>query len=162
MTTGIRPQDLLQYVIRPTLQALGLHSKAAEQLVLGTAAQESHLGHYLHQVRGPALGIYQMEPATHRDIWDNFLKYKPDMSQRIMAIAAPWEHDLERQLVVNLAYATALCRIHYLRVQDPLPQADNTYSLGRYWKDHYNTRLGRGTVEEFQRNYDRLIGDLNV
>jgi hypothetical protein len=55
---GIRSYDLRQYVIRPTLQRLGLWSLAAENLLLGTAAQESKLGYYLHQLEGPALGLY--------------------------------------------------------------------------------------------------------
>ncbi|KAF0118141.1 MAG: hypothetical protein FD149_866 [Rhodospirillaceae bacterium] len=68
-------------VIRPTLLHLGLHSPAAEALLLGTAIQESRLGTYLRQTGGgPALGVYQMEPATHEDIWTNFLAYRPDLA----------------------------------------------------------------------------------
>lgn len=39
------PQEFLTTVIRPTLIEIGLHSTAAEQLLLGTAMQESDLVH---------------------------------------------------------------------------------------------------------------------
>ena len=63
--SGIKASELRQYVIRPTLKAINLWSIAAENLLLGTAAQESQLGHYLTQVKGPALGIYQIEQSVH-------------------------------------------------------------------------------------------------
>ena len=53
---GIHPKHLAEYVIRPSLKPLGLYSLEAEQLLLGTAAVESQLGFYLHQIKGPALG----------------------------------------------------------------------------------------------------------
>ena len=57
-------RDLRVEVIRPALRALDLWSPAAEDLVLGTAAQESGLA-YLRQIGGgPALGLWQIEPAT--------------------------------------------------------------------------------------------------
>ncbi len=39
----------------------------------------------------------------------------------------------------NLAYATAMCRVHYLRVPRPLPDAGAVRAMGEYWKRHYNT-----------------------
>jgi hypothetical protein len=49
-------------------------------LLLGTALTESGDMHYLHQLgNGPALGVYQMEPTTHEDIYDNYLKYKKEL-----------------------------------------------------------------------------------
>jgi hypothetical protein len=31
--------------------------------------------------------------------------------------------------------------------------------MADYWKQHYNTPLGRGTVEEFISNYQRHVGN---
>lgn len=47
---------------------MGLHSMAAEQLLLGTAIQESHLK-YRRQIGGPALGYFQVGTNTQDDIW---------------------------------------------------------------------------------------------
>ena len=73
--------QLTDYIIKPTLLQIGLFNHTAVNLLLGTCAQESRMGTYVHQLgNGPALGIYQIEPATHNDIWANFLKYKPALA----------------------------------------------------------------------------------
>ena len=65
-------------IIRPALKIIGLDFRAAEELLLGTALQESRLT-YLHQLGGgPALGLFQMEPGTHDDIWTNYLWNRPE------------------------------------------------------------------------------------
>ena len=69
-------------IIEPALTVLELDSVAAQELLLGTAVQESRIT-YLRQLgNGPALGLFQMEPATHNDIWDNFLEYKPELAKK--------------------------------------------------------------------------------
>jgi hypothetical protein len=83
---SIDANQLRHYVVRPTLRRLGLWSKSAENLLMGTAAQESHLGTYLHQVGGgPAKGIFQMEPATERDLIKNYIRYRPELHKQMMA-----------------------------------------------------------------------------
>jgi hypothetical protein len=53
-----------ELLIRPVLDSLQMYSKDAEELLVFTCAAESNGGTYLHQVKGPALGIYQCEPST--------------------------------------------------------------------------------------------------
>ena len=155
---GIDPGHFRGRVVRPVLHRLGLYSDAAENLLVGTAAQESLLGRYLVQVGGgPALGVFQMEPATHRDIWENFLAYRPELVGRIKQLLPPaaaegWRA-AEGELVTNLAYAAAMCRVHYLRRPEPLPKADDLVGLAAYWKRFYNTEAGAGTVDEFYMHY---------
>jgi hypothetical protein len=152
---GIEVTHLREYVVKPTLKYLDLYSKSAENLMLGTAAQESKMGRWLHQVKGPAKGIYQMEMATHEDIWNNYLSYKIDLKNKILQFATSREDDL----VFNLAYATAMARVHYLRISEPLPHEDDVAGLAKYWKQFYNTKLGKGTVDEFMRNYETYVND---
>lgn len=145
-----------EYVVRPTLIHLALFSPAAENLLVGTALKESALFH-LDQLTpgpGPAFGIYQMERATHDDIWDRYLSSFPPLAAKVASTAAPWPERVY-QLHTNLAYATAMARIHYYRVRESLPAADDVLALGRYWKLHYNTPRGKGTVEEFVKAYGR-------
>lgn len=148
--------QLLQEVIVPTLQHLNMDSPAARNLLLGTAAQESHMAKYIRQIKGPALGIYQMEPATHDDIWDNYLAYRPTLVEKLEQLLCPGFSKVD-QLKWNLAYATAMARIHYRRVPAPLPPADDYKLLGVYWKAFYNTPEGKGTVIEFAHNYERFV-----
>lgn len=139
-------------VIRPTLLAMNMHSDAAENLLLGTAVQESGLRALAQIPTGPARGIYQMEPATHDDIWQNYLQYRDDLSSRVGQFLGALPDRVE-QLVTNLAYATAMCRIHYYRAPAALPVADDVDGLARYWKQYYNTPQGHGTAIQFAENY---------
>lgn len=147
MNYGINPQQLKLHVIRPTLQHLSLWSPAAEQLVLGTALTESR-GEFIKQLgSGPALGLWQMEPATHDDIWQNYLRYNPELAGAVSELttaAAITKGALE--MAGNLYYGGAMCRVHYRRVRHALPTAGDALQLARYWKDFYNTLQGAGTV----------------
>lgn len=151
--------QLRLHVVRPTLQALGLWSAAAENLVIGTIAQESRLGTFVRQINGPALGICQMEPATHDDIWRSWLRYQPALRETMMLafVPATTEPDAQR-LVTDMGYAVAMCRLHYRRVSEALPSAGDVAALARYWKLYYNTMRGRGTEAEFIQNYRRFVG----
>ncbi len=149
------------FVVRPTLQALGLWSPAAENLVLGTACQESGLD-LLNQVTGPSdlalgpgIGFFQIELATHDDIWANFLHYRAELAAKVAALLAP-APTRGQQLASNLAYACAICRIDYERAPEKLPDASDFAALSAYWKRHYNTGKGAGTPEEWAANYQRL------
>ena len=44
----INAADLVEHVIKPTLDYLGMYSSAAEKLLLGTAAQESQFDPFCH------------------------------------------------------------------------------------------------------------------
>ena len=144
-------KQLREVIIKPVLETLGLYSKEAEDLLYGTACVESGCGEYIVQVgKGPAKGIFQMEPATARDIYANFLKYKPDLQARVDALRCDGL-SLEENLTGNLYYATAMCRVHYLRQPGAIPK--DSYGQARYWKDFYNTALGKGTVEKYLKAY---------
>ena len=148
----IKIEHFLDEVVIPTLKELDMYSEEACLLIVGTAIQESRL-HYLKQIpSGIAKGICQMEEATHDDIWDNFLKYKPEIKEKLMGLTNQ-SMDLVDQLKGNLYYAVAMCRIHYYRVSEPLP--NDLAGMARYWKKYYNTELGKGTVEEFIHNYEQ-------
>lgn len=142
----MNPEQLKNYVIIPVLEKLGLCSQEAVKMLLGTAATESLLGKYIHQVGGPACGIYQMEPATARDIMDNFLKYKPELMDKVSKLYIH-ELSLEDNLTMNLAFATAMCRIHYYRVKASIPSTFE--KRAEYWKQYYNTIRGKGSVNDY-------------
>lgn len=150
--------QLKDYIITPTLKYLNLWSESAEMLLLGTCAQESGMGEYLHQVQGPALGVFQMEPATHTDIWKNYLGYNVKYSTKIIYLMSDYDKSNPLDaLISNLAYATSMARIHYLRVKAPLPNANDLDGLAHYWKQYYNTPKGRGKVSEFKDNWNRYV-----
>ncbi|MGB8276303.1 MAG: hypothetical protein WCF16_13650 [Alphaproteobacteria bacterium] len=127
------------------------HSLTAENLLVGTALVESGL-RALVQDGGPALGVFQIEPATHHDVLLNFLDYRPALAEQVRAFRAQ-SPDPDTQLVTNLAYACAIARLIYFRRPEPLPEADDIEALAAYWKAHYNTPQGKGTVTRFVASY---------
>lgn len=148
-------KDQLRQLIAETLKNADLYSDDAVELLMGTSAQESHLGSYIHQINGPALGIFQMEPATAHDIWTNYLKYKPGLVGVVKTVMT----GNPNELAWNLKYAILMARIHYLRVKAGLPDSSNVHAMALYWKQYYNTPLGRGTAEEFAKNYARYAAN---
>lgn len=156
---GINTKQLIELIIQPILKEIGLYSLSAEMLLAGTCAQESQMGTYLQQVpSGIAKGIYMMEDETHNDIWANYLKYfhSPEISnfcsqvERNHAPASKW-------MIQDLKYATAMTRIHYLRVKEPLPPAGDLQKLAAYYKKYYNTPLGAATEQEFIANFNKYV-----
>jgi len=119
----------------------------AVNLLLGTIAQESHLGTYLRQLGGgPALGICQMEPSTFR--WLR-TKYGQRFPGREL-----WEREVS-ELVWDNRLAILTCRLRY--VADPKPIPEDLDGIARYYKRVYNTELGAATPEQFVRNYRSLV-----
>lgn len=144
-------------VIVPTLQQIGLYSEAAADLLLGTALQESNLIHRRQIGGGPGRGYYQMEPATHDDIWKNYLAYRKKLAATIGGLVAAGGDRL-RALETNDTYATGMARVHYMRVPAPLPSSGDVKAMANYWKLHYNTVLGVGTAKQFVDNWNRVMG----
>lgn len=148
--------QLMDYVIIPALTSIKAFTPASANLVFGTACVESNCGEYIHQINGPALGIFQMEPATHDDIWNNFIKHRKILEGNLMNACNFSKYPVSRELITNLRYAAIMCRIHYLRVPEALPPHDDVEKMAIYWKKYYNTNQGKGKVEHFINKYGAL------
>jgi len=148
-------------VVSPTLEYLGLNSPAAVNLLLMTCAQESHFGQYLHQLgSGPALGVYQMEPFTYHSHWERLNGRTDGMAGKVRALAGyRWATSAipADEMIGNLAYATAMCRVHYYLRPEPLPAADDIAGLARYYKQWYNTPAGAARVPDVIDNYHKFV-----
>lgn len=162
---SIDARQLRELIVRPTLKELALWSEPAEELLMGTAAKESELGLWIHQLgKGPALGIFQMEPETHDDCWRNFLVYKPHLVKLILRMAATKDFTLSipgtwappaAEMVWNIKYACAMSRVRYLRVKYPLPTT--LEAQAEYWDRWYNANPKAGTPAEYIAAYNRLV-----
>ena len=152
-------KQFVEYIIRPTLKEIGYYSEAAENLLIGTAVQESHLV-YIQQIKGPAVGVYQCEPNTYNDMWENYINYRSPLTQNLRSIASKRYSTTDidvKELHGNLNYATAICRVHYMRVSEPLPDANDVQGMAAYWKRYYNTALGAGSIDQFIDNYTNVV-----
>ena len=130
--------QLRQMVIKPALEKLGLWSTAAEELVLDTAIVESSLIYIRQHGDGPALGLWQVEPATHGDLYANYLSYRQELGSRLMELRTP-ALSMGENLATNLMYGAAVCRLCYYRQPEALPVAGDIKGQAAFWKQHYNT-----------------------
>lgn len=98
-----------------------------------------------------------MEPATHQDIWANFLAYRHELAEQLRALRnTSGQSALE--LKDNDLYAAAMARVHYYRIgefagQSALPAFGDITSQAIYWKRHYNTYLGSGSPSKYQDDW---------
>lgn len=167
--TGLDPEQLLRNVVQPALEALGLPGGVlAEKLVMGTAAQESGFK-YLHQLKGPALSLWQIEPTTAMDT----LRRAPAGVLDCLDAMVPGVLHLQAagsllgplidQLAGNLYLGAAMCRlVYYMKpFEMPSPNSVATPQLERewcaaVWKRFYNSMKGAGTEAEFLANWKKF------
>lgn len=158
-----RALNLLVTVIRPTLDAIQTESgtklggKDAEYMMLGTAIAESGDLNTRRQIRGPALGLFQMEPFTHEDLWHNYLSYRPKLRDAILKhfnlVQVPDAYLLES----NDSYATIMARIRYLPAPGAIPSATDLKGQAQYWVEWYN-RGGKGTIKDYLARWRAVMG----
>jgi hypothetical protein len=144
-------------IVEPVLSKLRLYSKNAEEILVFTCAAESLGGTLLQQVKGPALGIYQIEPNTYTDIWVNYIRARNQLAT-LMAIHFGCNKipDVER-VIYDLHFATAMARIHYLRMPGNLPDAKDIDGIWDYYKKYYNSEKGKAKKEDSIKKYQDFI-----
>lgn len=167
----MRTQILLDYVIKPSLKAMGerYSSMPALQLLLVTVAVESSMGKYIKQVKGPALGIFQIEPDSHKDLWDNFINFNPEIKSKLLAMLpdnargdGPFAMSARHNcLISNMAYSACIARLIYFRYPDPMPSFDDKDGMWEFYKKRYNSSLGATTKDKFLDSWKRFIDEVD-
>lgn len=155
---GICAKELVEYVIRPTLEQLGAWSPAAEHLLLGTAAQESGLGYHLG-TQQTGCGIYRIDAVTHEQVWDQYLAFRPEFASAIRGLASQKEflNHPHAELSTNLAYSTAVAWAIYCWRGMQLGSSTDLMHLGRIWQTCFQSGE-TSRPDEFAENYVRHIG----
>ena len=111
----IAVEHLREQVIEPTLKYLGEWTPSAEAFLLDSAVEAPELG--LFSPRNDGLGIFHITPDQHRDIWDRYLAFKPEMASRIRGLASQraFLSNPDNELQTNLSYCTAIAWLLYQR-----------------------------------------------
>jgi hypothetical protein len=104
---------------------------------------------------GPALGYFQMEPATHDDCWANYIDFRAPLKAKVMAVRAASGTPNAVEMVTDHKYAAAMARVRYMRISAAIPTVGR--DLAAYWKLHYNTPLGAGSADDFVANWNRYL-----
>lgn len=161
---GIEPKQLKR-LITDVLHGVSYHSNEGVDLLMLTAAQESKMGRHLYQLEnGPARGIFQHEPRTHRCLYENVLKHRVDLLRKAESFLGIRNFTAHVDLVGNIPYQIVVARFQYLRFSEPIPRRDDfedefnyVAALAKYWKRYWNTSKGKGRVGEAIRNYYKYV-----
>ena len=152
----IPPKQVRDLVVAPVLAMLAMLGSVPEatELLLATAMQESGYRMLVQEGGGPALGLWQMEPATHDDLWTYFLAYKPGLAAYVSKYrfsSAPTATDM----IGNLYYGCAMARMLYYRAPGVLPAVGDYAAQAQYYLVHYNAG-GKATAQEYIDNWHAL------
>ncbi|MEH6589499.1 MAG: hypothetical protein V7746_04525 [Halioglobus sp.] len=111
----VTSEHLRDQVIAPTLKYLGVWSPAIESFLLDNAVNAPDVGLFASCKDG--LGIFHITSAQHRDIWDRYLAFNPDMASRIRGLASQrvFLSEPDKELQTNLGYCTAIAWLLYER-----------------------------------------------
>lgn len=154
----IKSDHLREFIIKPALEKIQIYSPNDVELLMFTCATESRGGYFLKQEGGPALGIYQMEPLTYNDIWVNFINLKQSLLTMMINNFGCGRTPSEDRLVYDLEFATVMCRIHYMRNHEVIPDHQEADLIWSYYKRYYNTALGAAKKDESINAYHQFIG----
>lgn len=160
---SIYPDHFRHLIVRDTTQLMGMWSPSAENLLMGTCAQESRMAYYLTQYpKGPARGPFQMESektggcSTFEGVLSLVVPKAKEKSEFLRQYNFTDDPD---RMVWDLQFATIMCRLQYWRFEEPLPAYDDIKGLATYWKRYYNSVYGKGTVKDFIANYKLTRAD---
>lgn len=152
--------QLKEIVIVPALTALNLYSPSAVNLLLGTAAQETQLGHYIVQqgigFKG-GISIYQIEKLAYNQIWDKQINTNIALKSRMKLLLGYDSRPPAERMASDLLLATVMCRLYYYAVPKELPAFDDVPAMATFYKKYFNTLLGKATEQEFIDNYKRYV-----
>jgi hypothetical protein len=154
---GISSHEFLQYVIQPTLRQLGVNSSSAEQLLLATANFQSGLGKHL-QIRD-GIGVYGISEQLHREVWDCYLAFDPDLASTVRGMAS--QHEFPKaphlELATNLSYATAIAWMIYRYRRASIPEQFDVQSLAKCWQNCFLDAPGDAKdAADFICSYNQL------
>lgn len=155
---GICLDELRLFVVRPTLKQLRAWSPGMEALLLGTAAQESELGFHLKQGRRHGMGIFQILPSTHRQIWDKYLINFPPLASKVRGLASQRDflQHPHAELATNLRYATAIAWLVYRAAGVENVESDNLPKMAKLWKKHFHHGPS-ARLRDFIDSYSKLV-----
>ncbi|MCR9104854.1 MAG: hypothetical protein NXI15_06160 [Gammaproteobacteria bacterium] len=120
----VTAEHLRDQVIRPTLEYMGAWTATSEAFLLNAAVSAPDLG--LFCARKDGLGLFHITAAQHRDLWDRYLAFNPDLASRVRGLASQraFLSDPDSELQTNLSYCTAIAWLLYHRAGGSVEQPD--------------------------------------
>ncbi|OCL85754.1 hypothetical protein AAX26_01821 [Aliarcobacter thereius] len=117
----------------------------AVEMILETAVVETGLGRIEDKTpKSAGLGITQFDKIPFEDIRYRSRKLREKILKELKVDIelVEWE-----ELKYNAFLSLIFTRLHYWLKGDPIPKTMDERAA--YWKLHYNTKFGKGTVEHY-------------
>lgn len=157
---GIYVSDLRELIIKPCLEAIGDYSETAENLLAGTAAQESLSDQQCYCDQAEGLGIYQITAEKHVETWDKYLIQFPDLASRVRGFASQQQFlkHPHSELIGNLSYATVIAWMIYRANGVDTSKMAEVNNLAQLWATHFNNGTGCSrNIDDFIATYRATI-----
>jgi len=154
----IDKNQLVKYIIQPSLKEIGMYSKSAEMLLLYTAATESLLGKYLKQIGGgPALGLYEMEIATYYCNWENNLRHRRALRKKLLSATGYGAPPSASHLIWDMKLSTLMARVHYARFDEALPDYNDYNGLVAYYYKYWRPNREKTSLSEAKQRIEKVL-----
>ena len=139
-------KDIINDVLEKLTEVGIPNTEEARNLVFETGCAESGYRHLEQIGGGPGISFWQLELGTVVDIWENYVIYRKNYIELLYKMGLV-EEQLTFCVLTNIALAAAFCRIYYRRKPGAIP--GTLPGRATYWKKHYNTAGGAGTVDHY-------------
>ncbi|MET0379190.1 MAG: hypothetical protein ABW049_09390 [Spongiibacteraceae bacterium] len=148
--------ELREHIIQPTLKYLGAASPQAESLLLTMALLSNRF-----RRDDERLGVYCISPQQHRQVWDDYLAFQPDLASEIRSLASQrwFLENPDRELIANIAYATAIAWIIFSISGMALPAANDVDAQARIWQRLFGPYQEEG--EALSSAIDKMRGRMS-
>lgn len=153
--------ELKEHIIAPALAKAGWPDKSSLLIVYGTGYVESHYQAVMQYgtPKDGGIGFFQMQPSTYEDICKWFKNgFTKPMLKRILDVCAYTSLPTDPiHLAYNTAFGALMCRVHYHRFKEKLPNPLDANAYANYHKKYYNSFLGKANVEKNTDVFRRII-----
>lgn len=162
--------QLSKFIVYPVLMSLEEFTPDALRLVVGTAGKESSGGNFIAQttfnsslnvasnchtpVLPGGIGPFQNEAHTHDSLMENYIKYRPDLVEKMETFLGPQNTWFAMRCLYDWNYATAICRLRYEDAPGSIPSTIE--DMAEYWKKYYNTKTQVNDQNSFVLAYNTL------
>lgn len=135
-----------------SLHGLSFDKVGYKKLLVETMAYESERGTFIKQKGGPALGVYQIEPSTHRYVVKDWLERKGEDREILKKALKRWTLKGVKNsynITKNIHYQTLVAFLVYYHRVGGFPALTTLKDRATLYKKHYNTYKGKGTVRGY-------------
>ena len=167
MYYGLTTKEELNAHIRRACQSLSPSTvQDAIPLLSGTAATETHFGEYEDRSEGYGFGPWQFDRIRVVDI----ARYIRTLDRVHAIVLAETGFDARFYDVDTICHilkfspllGAFFCRIGYMMKPEPLPSGSDIEAQGEYYKRHWNSSEGKGSVEKYVHDYKKFYLGVDV